>query len=207
MILYYSYYLLSCNLKTWPHALDEGAGTVFASFEVLGQMDRRTWHSVQYRPARHTPTTSPSQAREELCCGMLTSHGWELRCMALSSSSPGAMNLTHSQSPTRKWQLFLVTHHFKPLMDVKFSGWHIINMLWHGICRRVVECRPRGSDQPGPAEWRRPKCFRCVHHQRSSRPTVQLFLQRWATVSMVLLWQLCCIFMIGSVVKSPPNNI
>lgn len=70
----------------------------------------------------------------------------------------------------------------KPLMDIQKvlaeMLFMYLFMLSHGICRRVVECRPRGGDQPGPADGRRSKCFRCVHHQRSSRSTLQLFLQR-----------------------------
>lgn len=45
------------------------------NFKLDGQMVQLTSHNVLYRQVRHTHTTSPSQAREELCYGMLTSHG------------------------------------------------------------------------------------------------------------------------------------
>jgi hypothetical protein len=55
--------------------LYESAGMELGSLEVHGLMDQLMLHSVLYKMARHTHTTSPSLVKEELSYIMLTSHG------------------------------------------------------------------------------------------------------------------------------------
>jgi hypothetical protein len=55
--------------------LYESAGMELGSLEVDGLMDQLMLHSVLYKMARHTHTTSPSLVKEELSYIMLTSHG------------------------------------------------------------------------------------------------------------------------------------